>query len=619
MKVINVLAAVVFSCLPSFAFSQDQAQQSKNITGAFGLNLGSTLEPKGDGMLSMSGYKTTQFSGKESSGLFSMFFAAVTPQTKKVAAIVAMSEGSSDDAKCESSAAQLARALTKQYGPRVEHVISVEAFRRGDLYVWKNGDVEVQLACRSYGIMEPFYVQIFYTDNKLMEDFKSESYAMEQGEINLSDFGGAESGEEDVTPNSEQADAVADSNGGTAEGPLGFTWGAPVASAPVKYESQIDLTREQHIFDEAKQYNCQREVIGGMSATAFGASYSSLLKTDDHAKMSQYYLNEEGADVSIGGRVSAYLFRVKFAEKPVTACGAYFDDKLFMLQFYYDDLAEKDLYDTFKAALNKQYGEEESSCFLVDNDTHTYLTGDYVPTHNSFKMGSLSPRNMYVYQGSGNPNFHLASDKTFLSGDKGVFGKVVDVLDWIADYTPLPKLRLTNSIKSMEIQLGYQDEYGVRRGPQSSVYGISLKDNPDKARGIRGPLVHYEELGMFANSEEAWNVNRKAVEDGDVAFGYMLGSGTANVDAADFEGLRKMFYSPRAFNIYPVKNVYDKSTADLMIGFYSNLLSGQSKREALVNAQKTIRNKGYSDPKCIAENLKSNDSTPVAPSLSHLC
>ena len=60
--------------------------------------------------------------------------------------------------------------------------------------------------------------------------------------------------------------------------------------------------------------------------------------------------------------------------------------------------------------------QEESSCFLVDNDTHTYLTGDYVPTHNSFKMGSLSPRNMYVYTGSGNPNFHLASDKTFLSG-----------------------------------------------------------------------------------------------------------------------------------------------------------------------------------------------------------
>lgn len=175
----------------------------------------------------------------------------------------------------------------------------------------------------------------------------------------------------------------------------------------------------------------------------------------------------------------------------------------------------------------------------------------------SFKMGSLSPRNMYIYPGSGNPNFHLASDKTFLSGDKGVFGKVVDVLDWIADTTPLPKLRLTNSIKSMEIQLGYQDEYGVRRGPQSSVYGISLKDNPDKARGIRGPLIHYEESGLFPNLEDAWNINRKAVEDGDVAFGYMISLGTGGVEGASFEGAEKLFYNPGVYNIYGVSNVYD--------------------------------------------------------------
>ncbi|MGL5749966.1 MAG: hypothetical protein ACRCXT_05530 [Paraclostridium sp.] len=187
----------------------------------------------------------------------------------------------------------------------------------------------------------------------------------------------------------------------------------------------------------------------------------------------------------------------------------------------------------------------------------------------SFKMGSLSPRNMYVYQGSGNPNFHLASDKTFLSGDKGVFGKVVDVLDWIADYTPLPKLRLTNSIKSMEIQLGYQDEYGVRRGPQSSVYGISLKDNPDKARGIRGPLIHYEEDGLFPNLEDSWNINRKATEDGDVAFGYQLAGGTGGTEGASFEGSEKLFYNPNVYNIYGVSNVYDRNVdSSVKCGFF---------------------------------------------------
>jgi len=187
----------------------------------------------------------------------------------------------------------------------------------------------------------------------------------------------------------------------------------------------------------------------------------------------------------------------------------------------------------------------------------------------SFKMGSISPCNMYTYTGSGNPNFHLASDKTFLTGDKGVFGKVLDVLDWIADTTPLPKLRILDSKRAMEIQLGYMDEYGVRKGILSSVFGISLKDNPDKARGIRGPLIHYEEDGLFPNLEKAWGVNRKAVEDGDVAFGYMLAGGTGGTEGASFEGSEKLFYRPGAYNIYGVPNVYDRNVnGDTLCGFF---------------------------------------------------
>lgn len=177
----------------------------------------------------------------------------------------------------------------------------------------------------------------------------------------------------------------------------------------------------------------------------------------------------------------------------------------------------------------------------------------------SFKTASWSPRNMYIYPGSGNPNFHLASEKGFLQGDKGIFGKVVDCLDWIAENTPLAKLRLTDSKKSMEIQLGYQDAYGVRKGLLSSVYGISLKDNPEKARGIRGPLIHYEEDGLFPNLETAWGVNRKAVEDGNDTFGFMLAGGTGGTEGASFEGSEKLFYNHGAYNIYGIPNVFDKN------------------------------------------------------------
>jgi hypothetical protein len=178
----------------------------------------------------------------------------------------------------------------------------------------------------------------------------------------------------------------------------------------------------------------------------------------------------------------------------------------------------------------------------------------------SFKMGSLSPRNMYIHPGSGNPNFHLASDKTFLQGDKGVFGKVMDTLDWIATHTPLPKLRLGDSKRAMEIQLGYQDSYGVRKGLLSSVFGISMKDNSDKARGIRGPLIHYEEDGVFPNLESTWNINRRAVEEGKVAYGQMVALGTGGVEGGNFAGSERLFYNPNAYNIYGIPNVFDKNS-----------------------------------------------------------
>jgi hypothetical protein len=188
----------------------------------------------------------------------------------------------------------------------------------------------------------------------------------------------------------------------------------------------------------------------------------------------------------------------------------------------------------------------------------------------SFKMGAISPCNMYVYPGTGNPNFHLASEKTFLAGDKGIWGKVVDTLDWIAESTPLPRMRTVDRAGStLEIQLGFKDEYGVRKGLLSSVHGISLKDNPDKARGIRGPLIHYEEDGLFPNLEKAWNVNLKAVEDGDVGFGFMLAGGTGGVEGGSFEGSEKLFYNTAAYEIYGIPNVFDKNTkGDTTCGFF---------------------------------------------------
>ncbi len=46
-----------------------------------------------------------------------------------------------------------------------------------------------------------------------------------------------------------------------------------------------------------------------------------------------------------------------------------------------------------------------------------------------------------------------------------------------------------------------------------------------------------------------------------------------------------------------LRTVNDAATAELMVQFYRNLMSGMSKRKALVEAQKDLRAKGYTDAK----------------------
>lgn len=177
----------------------------------------------------------------------------------------------------------------------------------------------------------------------------------------------------------------------------------------------------------------------------------------------------------------------------------------------------------------------------------------------SFKAASWSPHNMYTQPGSRNVNYHLATDKTFLSGDKGIFGKVMDCLDWIGEHTPFPRLRIKDSKASMEIQIGYTDDYGSRKGLLSSVIGISMKDNPEKVRGVRGVLCHFEEDGLFPNLLTTWSVNRPGFEDGGVAFGLMIAAGTGGTSGTSFEGSEKLFYQHDAYNVYGIPNVFDKN------------------------------------------------------------
>lgn len=145
-------------------------------------------------------------------------------------------------------------------------------------------------------------------------------------------------------------------------------------------------------------------------------------------------------------------------------------------------------------------------------------------------------------------------------GKDGTLAKFVPMIDFVAENTQFPKLRLKDSPQEMVWQQGYKDkDTGVSKGSLNTVMGVSSKDDEGKLRGKRG-YIFFEEMGSFPNLLSVYNTVRYGLEDGNAVFGLAYLVGTAAEDASDFSSAKEMLYNPEGYNIQAIPNVYDKSS-----------------------------------------------------------
>ena len=186
----------------------------------------------------------------------------------------------------------------------------------------------------------------------------------------------------------------------------------------------------------------------------------------------------------------------------------------------------------------------------------------------SFKGAAMLVRNYELIPGS--KNFAVASEQKFLVGD-GLLTKAWQIMDFIDKNTAWAKQRLTST--RMERVSGYKvtDEFGkqTEQGYLSSITGITLKNDPERIRGTRGRLVLWEESGKFPSLLDAWRVEQPAVETDDgVAFGLMISFGTGGTERASFDGLKELFYKPKAYNVLSFPNIWDDNAEQTECGFF---------------------------------------------------
>lgn len=187
----------------------------------------------------------------------------------------------------------------------------------------------------------------------------------------------------------------------------------------------------------------------------------------------------------------------------------------------------------------------------------------------SFKGASMLARNYELIEKS--KNFAIASEQKFLIGD-GLLTKSWQIMDFLDKNTDWSKRRLTSTRMERVSGFKVKDEYGkeTEQGYMSAITGITLKNDPERIRGIRGKLVLFEEGGKFPNLETAWRVGQPSMEDDDgTAFGLMIAFGTGGTEGGQFDGLKTLFYNPESFNILSFPNIWDDKAENTKCGYFS--------------------------------------------------
>lgn len=179
----------------------------------------------------------------------------------------------------------------------------------------------------------------------------------------------------------------------------------------------------------------------------------------------------------------------------------------------------------------------------------------------SFTLASMMSKNLILGENSETTKrvttILTAYQKEYLADKEGTLSKFEPMINFIAENTEFPRLRLRSSSQDMFWQMGYIDENGRKKGSLNSVMGVSSKDDEGKLRGKRGH-IYFEEMGSFKNLLSIYDTVRYGLEEGDYTYGLAYLVGTSAEDASDFESAKTLLYSPEGYNIYSIPNIYDK-------------------------------------------------------------
>ena len=238
----------------------------------------------------------------------------------------------------------------------------------------------------------------------------------------------------------------------------------------------------------------------------------------------------------------------------------------------------------------------------------------------SYKAAAMMCRNYFLMRKS--KNFVFAGLKEHLEGVDAILPKAWDIMNFIDDNTAWTQPRAIN--QPMTKKSGYRKKVKgtyVDMGFQSSIAGVSLKDDPDKVRGKAGELIFYEEAGAFPELLAGWNRAMPVMKQGDRTLGLMTAFGTGGTEGSGFEGLDELFYHPYSYDVLEFENTWSEAAQGTTCGYFCpiyKILEGFIDKEgnSLIEKAKEFeleqreKKRTGADPKSYDSYLAENPFTP---------
>lgn len=107
----------------------------------------------------------------------------------------------------------------------------------------------------------------------------------------------------------------------------------------------------------------------------------------------------------------------------------------------------------------------------------------------------------------------------------------------------------------------------IETGWMSQIIGI-VADKPNKIRGYRADMLIFEEAGSWQGLAKAYVQSTALVGPAGSQWGLRLVGGTSGDTKAALDGLKKMFYDPKAFGILPFRHSYTQLGEQVLTAYF---------------------------------------------------